>query len=233
MFQVVVPSAYRPDILHVAHDHCLAGHMGIRKSLDRVLRHFFWPGVKKDVAQHCRTCHECQTVGKPNQKIPPAPLHPISAIGEPFERILIDRVGPLPCTKSGNQYLLTIMCTATQFPEAIPLRRITASAVSKALIKFFTVFGLPRVVQTDQGSNFMTRVFSQVLKQLSIQHCTSSAYHPESQGALERFHQTLKSMLRAYCREFEKDWDDGTPLLLFAAREVWKWKNHLVSVQPN
>ena len=106
-------------------------------------------------------------------KIPPAPLHPIPAIGEPFERILIDCVGPLPRTKSGHQYLLTIMCTATRYPEAVPLRRIT---VSKALIKF-TVFGLPRVVQTDQGSNFMSRVFSQVLKQLSIQHyfiCVSS-----------------------------------------------------------
>lgn len=220
VFQVVVPSAYRSDILHLAHDHCLAGHMGVRKTLDRVLRHFFWPGVKNDVTQYCRTCHVCQMVGKPNQKIPPAPLHPIPAIGEPFERILIDCVGPLPRTKSGNQYLLTIMCTATRYPEAIPLRKITASAVSKALIKFFTVFGLPRVVQTDQGSNFMSRTFSQVLTQLSIQHCTSSAYHPESQGALERFHQTLKTMLRAYCKEFEKDWDDGTPLLLFAAREV-------------
>ena len=89
---------------------------------------------------------------KPNQKIPSAPLPPIPAIGEPFERILIDCVGPLPRTKSGNRYLLTIMCTATRFPEAIPLRRITASAISKALIKFFTVFGLPRIIQSDQGS---------------------------------------------------------------------------------
>ena len=75
---------------------------------------------------------------KPNQKIPSAPLPPIPAIGEPFERILIDCVGPLPRTKSGNRYLLTIMCTATRFPEAIPLRRITASAISKALIKCFS-----------------------------------------------------------------------------------------------
>lgn len=110
MFQVVVPSAYRPDILHLSHDHCLAGHMGVRKTLERVLRHFFWPGVKNDAAQYCRTCHVCQIVGKPNKKIPPAPLHPIPAIGEPFGHMLIDCVGPLPRTKSGNQYLLTIMC---------------------------------------------------------------------------------------------------------------------------
>ncbi len=220
VFQVVVPEVYRSDILYLAHDHCLSGHLGIRKTLDRVLRHFFWPGVRSDVAQYCRSCHVCQIIGKPNQSIPVAPLHPIPAIGEPFEQILIDCVGPLPRTKSGNQYLLTIMCAATRFPEAVPLRKVTAPAISRALVRFFTVFGLPRVVQSDQGSNYMSRLFSQVLKQLSIQHSTSSAYHPESQGALERFHQTLKTMLKTYCKEFERDWDDGVPLLLFAVREV-------------
>ncbi|XP_054867013.1 retrovirus-related Pol polyprotein from transposon 412 isoform X1 [Amphiprion ocellaris] len=112
------------------------------------------------------------------------------------------------------------MCSVTRFPEAIPMRKITAPAVAKALVKFFSLFGLPKEIQTDQGSNFMSRVFAQVMKQLDITHHYSSAYHPESQGALERFHSTLKSMLRAYCFEVEKDWDEGVHLLLFAAREV-------------
>ena len=51
-------------------------------------------------------------------------------------------------------------------------------------------------------------------------HVTSSAYHPQSQGALERYHQTLKSMLRKYCYETGNDWDKGVPFLLFATREV-------------
>ena len=116
--------------------------------------------------------------------------------------------------------MLMIMCMATRFPEAIPLRRITAPVVSKALIKFFTTFGLPKVVQSDQGTNFLSKLFKQVLKSLSITHRVSSAYHPESQGALERWHQTLKSMLRKYCLESEKDWEEGVPLVLFAARET-------------
>ena len=56
--------------------------------------------------------------------------------------------------------------------------------------------------------------------ELGIEQYTSSAYHPESQGALERFHQTLKNMIRTYCLDFEKDWDEGVHLLLFAARET-------------
>lgn len=132
----------------------------------------------------------------------------------------MDCVGPLPKTKAGNQFLLTVMCASTRFPEAIPLPKITAPVVSKALVKFFSMFGLPKVVQSDQGTNFKSKVFAHVLKSLGIKHMTSSPYHPESQGALERFHQTLKAMLRKHCQVSEKDWDDGVPLVLFAAREA-------------
>ena len=147
--QVVVPSKYRCDILSLAHDHQLAGHLSVNKTYDRVLRHFFWPGLKRDVVQYCKTCHVCQVAGKPNQTIQPAPLYPIPAVGEPFERVIVDCVGPFPRSKSGHTFLLTIMCAATRFPEAIPLRNITAPSVVKALVKFFSVFGLPKIIQTD------------------------------------------------------------------------------------
>uniref|UniRef100_A0A3B3WI04 Gypsy retrotransposon integrase-like protein 1 n=1 Tax=Poecilia mexicana TaxID=48701 RepID=A0A3B3WI04_9TELE len=198
----------------------MASHMGVTKTYDRILRQFFWPGLKKDVRKYCKTCGVCQISGKPNQTVAPHLLHPIPAVDSPFDRVLVDCVGPFPRTKSGHRFLLTVMCASTRFPEAIPLRKITAPSVVSALVKFFSLFGLPKVIQTDQGSNFMSRIFNQVLKQLDITHCHSSAYHPESQGALERFHQTLKSMLRAYCLEFDGDWDEGVHLLLFAAREV-------------
>ena len=218
--QLVVPSPYRNDVLRLAHDHHFAGHLGITKTSDRILRHFFWPGLKGDVARYCKTCHVCQVVGKPNQLIPPAPLQPIPVSSEPFEHVILDCVGPLPRTKAGKEYLLTIMCTLTRFPEAIPLRKITAPAIIKALVSFFSLFGLPKIVQTDQGTNFMSRMFKQALQQLGIKHITSSCYHPQTQGSLERFHQTLKSMLRAFCLEFARDWDEGVPFALFAVREV-------------
>ena len=55
-------------------------------------------------------------VGKPNQTLPKAPLQPIPAFEEPFSRVIIDCIGPLPKTKSGNQYLLTVRCASTRFP---------------------------------------------------------------------------------------------------------------------
>ena len=81
-------------------------------------------------------------------------------------------------------------------------------------------FGLPHFVQSDQGSNFMSGIFQEVMFQLGVKQIKSSAYHPQSQGALERFHQTIKSMLRAHCFQEKKDWDEGIPLLLFAMREA-------------
>ena len=196
-----------------------AGHLGVNKTFHKILDHFYWPSLKKDVAEFCRSCHSCQVVGKPNQTIPKAPLHPIPAIEEPFSRVIVDCVGPLPKTKSGNQYLLTIMRASTRFPEAIPLRNIKAKTIVKALSKFFSLFGLPKSIQSDQGSNFMSGIFQQVMHELGIRQYKSSAYHPESQGALERFHQTLKTMIRSYCLDTEKDWDEGIHMLLFAARE--------------
>ena len=95
---------------------------------------------------------------------------------------------------------------------------ITAQHVD-ALIKFFSLFGLPKSIQSDQGSNFMSGIFQQVMHELKIKQFSSSAYHPESQGALERFHQTLKTMIKTYCFDTEKCWDKGIHLLLFAARE--------------
>lgn len=65
----------------------------------------------------------------------------------------------------------------------------------------------------------MAGIFQQVMGELGIRQYNSSAYHPESQGPLERWHQTLKNMMRIYCFETERDWDEVIHLLLFATRE--------------
>ena len=209
--QIVVPRVYRSEILNLAHETPMPGHLDVNETYHKILNHFYWPGLKSDVSQHCKSCNICQMVGKPNQTIPKAHLQPIPAFDEPFSRIIIDCVGPLPKTKSGCQYLLTVMCASSCFPEAIPLRNIKTKTIvcPPKLVKFFTFVGLPRSVQSDQGSNFMSGIFQQVMYELGIKQYKSSAYHSESQGALERFHQTLKNMVRSYCFDTEKDWDEG------------------------
>lgn len=215
IFQLVVPAKFCSLVLKVAHDD--SGHFGVRKTYLHILKHFFWPRMKRDVAAYIKTCHVCQVSGKPNQHGKPAPLQPIVAVGEPFAHLIVDCVGPLPPSKSGCKYLLTVMCQSTQYPAAYPLCSITTRAVVRVLTQFISVFGIPRVIQSNQGSNFSSHMFGQVLKLLRVKHSRSSAYHVQSQGALERFHQTLKSLLCGFCTELDADWEEGLPWLMLAA----------------
>ena len=106
------------------------------------------------------------------------------------------------------------------FIEDDILTSTSAGKIMKSLTNFFSMVALPKIVQSDQGSNFTSRVFRQTMNSLGIKTVTSSAYHPQSQGALERFHSTLKTMIRASCLDHQKDWDEGIPLLMFAARDA-------------
>jgi len=66
----------------------------------------------------------------------------------------------------------------------------------------------------------MSGIFQKVMNELGIKQLSSSAYHPESQGALERFHQTLKNMISSYCLVTDKDWDEDIHLLLINVFEL-------------
>ena len=129
----------------------MAGHLAVNKTYSKILNHFYWSHLQKDVSEFCKCCHVCHKVGKPNQTIPVAPLKPFPVCNEPFSQVIvtiIDCVGPLPKTTSGNQYLLTIMCRFTRFPEAIPLRNIKVSHIADVLVKFFTLVGFSVLLDT-------------------------------------------------------------------------------------
>lgn len=111
---------------------------------------------------------------------------------ESFAHVMVDCVGPLPKSRRGNEYLLTIMDVATRYPEAFPLRSVKAKTIVEHLIKFFSWAGLPHSIQSDRGSNFTSRLYQQVMAELQVSPKHSSARHPQSQGAIERFHGTLK-----------------------------------------
>lgn len=142
--------------------------------------------MRKDVSIFVNLCQVCQEVGKANQVIPPYPLLPIQVPSEPFQKIIIDVVGPLPKTKKGNQYILTVLCPTTKYSEAFPLKTVTYKTIVKSFTNMFTTFGIPQDIQSDRGTNFTIVLFEEVLKQLGIKHSLSTAYHPQSQGALEK-----------------------------------------------
>ena len=216
--QLVLPVRCRGVVIKLAHEIPLAGHLGKDKTAKRILQRFYWPTVHKDVTEFCRSCEQCQKSTK--RREPRAPLIPLPIVSEPFRRIAMDVVGPLPRSRSGNRYILVLCDYATRYPEAVPLRSIDAEHVAEEIVKVFTRVGVPEEILTDQGSNFTSQLLMEVYRLLHIHPIRTSPYHPQTDGLVERFNQTLKSMLSKAVTTEGKDWDKLIPYLLFAYREV-------------
>ena len=145
---------------------------------------------------------------------------PLPIISEPFSRIAMDIVGPLPKSRSGNKYLLVICDYATRYPEAVPLKSIDTEHVAEELLKLFFRVGVPQKILTDQGSNFTSQFLAEIYRLLHVHAIRTSLYHPQTGGLVERFNQTLKNMIKRTTSKEGKDWDKIVPYLLFAYREV-------------
>ncbi|KAK7930573.1 hypothetical protein WMY93_006968 [Mugilogobius chulae] len=217
--RLVVPSCCRQLVLHLAHTVPWAGHLGRHKTFLRISTRFFWPGMYTDTQAYCNTCPTCQITTSP-RKSERALLQPLPVITVPFRRIAMDIVGPLPRSGRGHQYILVLCDYATRFPEAFPLRTITAPSVLRALVQLFSRVGIPEEILTDQGTNFTSRLLQLFHKQLGISAIKTTPYHPQTDGLVERFNQTLKKMLRKFVDDSGRDWDRWLPFLLFAYREA-------------
>ncbi|XP_065198307.1 uncharacterized protein LOC135829851 [Sycon ciliatum] len=217
--QLVLPTERRSTILHLGHTVPMAGHMGQAKTSQRILLRFWWPTILQDVAQYCSACEPCQRTARVLRH-DRAPLIPLPVIGEPFRVVAIDIIGPLQRTQSGKKYILTLVDYATRYPEAVALSNIESTTVADALISIFSRVGLPDKILSDQGSNFTSDVLRQVAALLRIQLTTSTPYHQQTNGLVERFNGTLKGMLRRFAADAPRSWDEVLPYALFAYREV-------------
>lgn len=215
---LAVPASCRFKVMDLAHSVPWAGHLGKHKTLARIASRFSWPMMYTDVTDFIRTCTECQlTAGR---KVAPALLNPLPVIDTPFTRMAMDIVGPLERSKRGYRYILVVCDYATKYPEAFPLKAIKARQVADCLVQLFSRVGLPREVITDQGTNFLSLLLKQVYQLLGIKGIRTTPYHPQTDGLVERFNQTLKNMLRRFVSQTGADWDQWLPYLLFAYREV-------------
>ena len=193
--RVVVPSKLRRQVMSLAHDSAMAGHMGVKRTLDRVQRNFCWPGVNGDVRRFVSSCDACQRVfprGKVKMTLGKMPL-----IGEPFRRVGVDLVGPIvPASEGGHRYLLVMVDFATRYPEAVAFRSVEAESVAEGLIEMWTRVGVPKEMLTDRGSQFVGGVMSQVRELLNVKGLVTTPYHAQCNGLVERMNGTLKTMLR-------------------------------------
>ncbi|XP_072140178.1 uncharacterized protein [Dermacentor andersoni] len=218
--QLIVPQSLRQFVLKMAHEGVLAGHQGIKRTTDRILEEFYWPGVQAEVTRYVRSCDICQRT-VPKHLVGRVPLGNMPVIDTPFQRVAIDIIGPLsPTSAKGNRYILTMVDCATRYPDAVALPSIETERVAEALVEMFSRVGIPRDIVSDRGRSFTSSVMRELSRLLPFRHLPTTPYHPMANGLVERFNGTVKQMIRRMCQESPKNWDRYLAPLLFAYREV-------------
>lgn len=203
------------DIIREYHDTPQGGHQGIARTVNRIKQDYYFPKMYGLVGKYIKNCRQCQ-VNKhlPNNKIP---LKITTTASKPFEKIFLDIVGPLPISHLSNKFILTVQDDLIKFTLAFPLPNQEAESVAKTFSEeFICKFGVPESLLTDQGSNFMSELFQRICQLFQIKKLNSTAYHPETNGSLERFHKTLGEYLRNFTDKDPANWDSWLPYATFS-----------------
>ena len=177
-----------PELRHVvwASVHGLA-HPGVRATCRLMSNKFVWPGLATDCKEWCRQCTSCNKAKVTKQEI--TAVEKMAIPEARFSHMHVDLVGPLPVTREGFIYLLTMVDRSTRWPEVVCLKNIAAETVLEAFISTWVArFGVPAQVTSDRGTQFTSSTWRAWCEQQGIRHHTTTAFHPQANGMLERFH---------------------------------------------
>ena len=201
--QVVIPASIRYDILLSCHDDPTAGHLGSIKTYEKVRSRYYWHGMLKDIEHWCRSCIDC-AMRKRRRNHHKAPLLPIPVDG-PFDRLAMDILGPLPPTHDGNRYILVFSDYYTRWPEAYALPSIEAPRIAQVLVaEILARHSAPRTLLSDRGSSFLASIVKAVCQIINTRRLHTTAYHPQTDGLVERFNSTLCDSLSMYVSTHQK-----------------------------
>lgn len=204
--KILIPKSLIKDCLTLAH----IPHFGTEKTYNFIKNKYHWQGMFLDTKSFCENCSQCM-MNKAKPKLTKTENIPKKYLA-PGEYISIDLVGKLPRSIDGKFFILTIIDQYSRFLEAIPLADIKSSSIIKHLMEYFSKFGIPKIILSDNGTSFTSNEFTDFLKRLKIEHRKSSIYYAPSNGLLERSHRTMKESIAAISNEtFE--WSKN--LLLF------------------
>lgn len=216
-WRIVVPKSHRHRLIREHHDVATAGHAGIFKTYSRLIQRYYWPKMKADVSDYVRSCRVC-LAHKPEQKAPAGLMAGRPDVVRPWELVSVDIVGPLPKSSSGFMHILSVQDYFSKFCLFIPLRTATAKSIVRNLEdRVFLVFGVPRILLTDNGKAFVGKELKALATKYGVQLQHTPYYHPQA-NACERQHRTLKVMLSSYVKDNQRDWDMWLPKVACAIR---------------
>lgn len=216
MFPVQLDESVQEQLIREHHESAIGGHRCVDTTVDRIKQAgYVWPKMKKDVEEIVKKCESCQKMK--NSRKAKLPMTLTDTPGYPWQKVALDVVGPLDRTLSGNTCILTVQCNFTKFMQAFPIPDQTAETIAKVLIDdVVSTFSMPEVILTDQGTNFGSKLFKNLCKLLKIKKIRTSAYRPQSDGSLERYHRVLKDYLRHFANENADNWDEFVKLACYS-----------------
>ena len=196
----------RDEIFYEMHKSPIGGHRGVSKTYNRIKQNFHWENLKEDIQRRIQQCLNCQ-LKKLTRLKTKQPMIITDTPGTAFDKVAMDIVGPLPITRNSFEYILTIQDQLSKFCTAVPLTNTLSSTIADAFIKrFICIFGAPKIVLTDQGKNFLSNLMSRIAKRFRIKKIRTTAFHPQSNGSLERSHHALGEYLKQYT-DRDNEWD--------------------------
>lgn len=218
-WKLVIPKESRDEVLKECHDDPKSAHLGVQKTIDRILVRYFWPGMTADVKAYVRGCRTCQMSKSRNVK-PAGMMGRYRIARTPWQMISMDLLGPFPRSRNGYVALLVISDWFTKYPCLIPLRTTVAKTIVKNVEdKIFLEYGVPQSVVMDNGPQFArSNEVKSMLKKFGIKRLWNNCiYHPQS-NFTERHNKTIGAALRCYIKENHKDWDKYLPQISLALK---------------
>lgn len=206
-WKIVVPTPNRVEILKLFHDDPTAGHLGVLKTFSRVSKLYYWPRMKQSIQLYVRSCRVCAQC-KPDNLPQAGLMGKYRDIKYPFQMISADLLGPYPRSKNGNRFVLVVCDWFTKFVLVHPMSKATTSSIIKFLEnQVFLIFGVPQIVVVDNGPQFISKDFKQLMQSYNVQKIWYNArYHPQV-NPCERVNRTLTTAIRSYIKENQKTWD--------------------------
>lgn len=194
------------DILYESHYSIIGGHCGIRRTLEKLKHKYFWKNMKNDIRKTIRSCDTCQRnkiTKKTKMEMQIVPVQGSFGI-----RWHLDIVGPLPRTPRNYIYILTCLDELSRYVVAIPLEDQETHTIARAFVdNVILKYGSCKEILSDRGANFCSSLMKRVCKLLGIKDTHTTAYRPQSNGSLERFHRELKENLRNFVGNKPDSWD--------------------------
>lgn len=219
---VYVPRSMRNEVMKLNHDAPSAGHFGIDKTVERVTRTYYWPGIWQTVRRYIGECEMCQR-NKAERHPPYGQLQPIPTLRKPWETITMDFIVKLPKSKEpGNDTvydaILPITDKLTKYAYFIPFKESTNAPDTAHVVmrNVFSNHGTPKEIITDRDPKFTSKFWTTMMEKLGVDHKLSTAYHPQTDGQTERLNQTLEQYLRNYVNYDQKNWAELLPIAQYA-----------------